>query len=213
MTTQAGLDTADALTTLELTPGFDVTYLPRKIEELLDATEKPLHRAILKNYLRHALLEISGYWEEILVPELTIDEPVYRIAERGAVHSLVGHEAVLGFYREVFETKTNVMAARATNMCVGDFGVVTEMVFAHMTPGAVLVGQDIGQPVDPDSHYLIQHNVMQNFVYTAGAKLIGERVYDDPVSYSYGKLIPSEVVTPEMAREQLAPFLSRAALD
>jgi hypothetical protein len=213
MTTHLDLVTADALTTLDLTPTFDVTFLPRKIEELLEITEKPLHRAIVRNYFRHALLEISGYWEDILVPELTIDEPVYRISERGVVHSLVGHEAVLGFYREVFETKQNVMAARATNMSVGDFGVITEAVFNHMTPGEILVGQDIGQEVDSDAHYLIQHNIMQNFVYTSDAKLIGERVYDDPASYTYTKLAPADVVTPELAREQLAPFLSRATLD
>lgn len=203
--TQVALATSDALTTLELTPTFDVTFLPRTIEQLLEETEKPLHRAILKNYLRHALLEISGFWEQILVPELTIHDPVYRIAERGVVHSLVGREAVLGFYREVFDTKQNVMAARATNMSVGDFGVITEAVFNHMTPGVILVGQDIGVDVDPNARYLIQHNIIQNFAYTHDAKLIGERVYDDPASYSYRKLTPADVVTPEMAREQLAP--------
>jgi hypothetical protein len=43
--------TSDAMTRLDLTTNFDVTYLPRKIEELIEQTEKPLHRAILKNYL------------------------------------------------------------------------------------------------------------------------------------------------------------------
>src|SRR5215831_13185240 len=70
--------TSDAMTRLDLTPNFDVTHLPRKIEELIEQTEKPLHRAILKNYLRRALLEISGYWEQILAPELTVLEPTYR---------------------------------------------------------------------------------------------------------------------------------------
>lgn len=213
MTTQLNVDTWDALTTLEPTPGFDVTLLPRKIEEVLAVTEKPLHRAIMKNYLRHALLEISGYWDQILVPELTIAEPAYRITERGQTHVLTGHDEVLGFYREVAETKQNVMAARAVNIAVDDFGVMTEAVFQHMTPGVILVGQDIGQEVDPNSHYRIQHNILQNFVYTHDAKLIGERVYDDPASYSYTKLGVSEVVTPDMAREQLAPFLLRATLD
>jgi hypothetical protein len=88
--------TSDAMTTLQLTPEFDVTYLPLRIEELLGRTADPLHRAILKNYLRHALLEISGYWDRILVPELTVDEPVYRVAEGGAVHVLTGRVAVEG---------------------------------------------------------------------------------------------------------------------
>jgi hypothetical protein len=50
MTAQLTRATSNAMTTLDLTPKFDVTFLPCKIEELLAETEKPLHRAILKNY-------------------------------------------------------------------------------------------------------------------------------------------------------------------
>jgi hypothetical protein len=39
------------------------------------------------------------------------------------------------------------------------------------------------------------------------------RIYDDPTGYQYEKLEPSDVVTPEMARAQLAPLLARATLD
>jgi hypothetical protein len=53
---------------------------------------------------------------------------------------------------------------------------------------------------DPHAHYLISHHIMQNFAYTSDAKLIGERVYNDPASYSYEKLAPADVVTPEIAR-------------
>ena len=205
--------TSDAMTRLDLTPNFDVTYLPRKIEELIEQTEKPLHRAILKNYLRHALLEISGYWEQILAPELTVPEPIYRIAERRQVHVLVGQAAVKSFYQLVAETRTNVMAARTLNMCVGDFGVVTEAVSSHMTPAAMIEPRELEAVSDPEAYYLISHNIMQNFAYTQDAKLIGERVYDDPTSYQYEKLERGDVVTPEMARAQLAPFLARATLD
>jgi len=201
--------TSDAMTRVDLTPNFDVTYLPRKIEQLIEQTEEPLHRAILKNYLRHALLEISGYWEQILAPELTVLEPTYPIAERGEVHVLVGQAAVKAFYRLVAETRTNVMAARTLNMCVGDFGVVTEAVWSHMTPAA----RELEAVNDPEAYYLISHNIMQNFAYTQDAKLIGERVYDDAASYQYEKLEPGDVVTPEMARAQLAPFPARATLD
>lgn len=200
--------TSDALTTMALTEQFDVTYLPREIERLLGGTEDPFHQAMLKNFLRHALLEISGYWDRILVPELTIGEPAYRISEAGTTHVLTGHDLVHEFYREVAETRTNVMAARALNMVVGDFGIVSEAVWNHMTPGTVLAGKVPG--IDPTATYLMSHNIMQNFAYTHGALLIGERVYDDPASYSYTKLAPAEVVTPEMAREQLAPYLERA---
>ena len=143
--------TSDAMTRLDFTPNFDVTYLPRKIEQLIEQTEEPLHRAILKNYLRHALLEISGYWEQIFAPELTVLEPTYRIAERGEVHVLVGQAAVKAFYRLAAETRTNVMAARTLNMCVGDFGVVTEAVWSHMTPAAMIRPGELEAVNDPEA--------------------------------------------------------------
>jgi hypothetical protein len=52
-----------------------------------------------------------------------------------------------------------------------------------------------------------------HFAYNQNAKLIGERIYDDAASYRYERLDVSAVVTPVMAREQLAPLLARATLD
>jgi hypothetical protein len=94
------LSTADALTLMRVPPKFDVTEWPRQVEAFLHATEKPLHRAILKNYLRHLLLEVAGYWDQIIVPELTIDEPMYRVGDRREMRVLSGKNAVEGFYRE-----------------------------------------------------------------------------------------------------------------
>jgi hypothetical protein len=51
------------------------------------------------------------------------------------------------------------------------------------------------------------------FAYTEDAKLIGERIYVDPASYTYEKLAPADVVTPEQARLDLAPLLDRATPD
>jgi hypothetical protein len=157
VTTHLASATSDALTNVDRTSKFDVTYLPRKIEELLEQTDKPLHRAILKNFLRHAVLEISGYWDRILVPELTIDEPVYRISERGDTHVLTGKSEVEGFYRRVFETRTNVMGTRALNLCVADFGVVMEAVFGHVVPGSQLRADEID--ADSGAYYLVSHHI------------------------------------------------------
>lgn len=206
------LDTADALTLMRVPPKFDVTEWPRQVEAFLQATEKPLHRAILKNYLRHLLLEVAGYWDRIIVPELTVDEPEYRVGDRGTVHVLSGRAAVEGFYRQTFETRQNVMGARTMNMGVEDYGVTTEAVWTHVVPGACL--KDHPVDADPNAWYLMNHHLFQIFTYTRDAqpKLISERIYDDPQSYSYEKLAPADVVTPEMARAQLAPFLARATL-
>ncbi len=207
------LRTADALTLMNVSPRFDVTEWPRQVERFLHNTENPLHRAILKNYLRHLLLEVSGYWNQIIVPELTVEEPMYRVGDRREMKVLTGKAAVEGFYREAFETRTNVMGARTMNMGVEDYGVTTEAVWTHVVPGATLTGHDID--ADPAAHYLMTHHLFQIFTYTSEARprLIAERIYDDPESYSYEKLAPAEVVTPEKARAQLAPFLARAMLE
>ena len=120
--------TNDALTTMAIPPKFDVTHWPRNVELHLERTERALHRAILKNYFRHILLEVSGYWDEIVVPELTIDDPQYRVGDRREMRVLTGKTAVEGFYLETFESGQNVMGARTMNMCVEDFGVTTEAV-------------------------------------------------------------------------------------
>jgi len=88
------------------------------------------------------------------------------------------------------------MGARTMNMCVGDFGVTTEAVWTHVVPGICLEDHGIG--ADPGAHYLMTHHLFQIFTYTKDArpKLIAERIYDDPESYSYEKLDPADVVTP-----------------
>jgi hypothetical protein len=153
MTAQLTRATSDAMTTLDLTPKCDVTFLPRKIEELLEETEKPLHRAILKNYFKHALLEISGYWDQILVPEPTIDEPVYRISERGVAHVLTGHTAVESFYREIAETRQNVMAARTLNICVISCKIVQVVLLmpdSKVTDAMIAMGYEEKPARDPN---------------------------------------------------------------
>ena len=207
------MPTADALTLMHVPAKFDVTKWPREVEAFLHKTTDPHHRAMLKNYLRHLLLEVAGYWDQIIVPELTVDEPMYRVGDRRQMHVLTGKAAVEGFYREAAETRQNVMGARTMNMGVDDYGVTTEAVWTHVVPGRCIADHGIG--ADPEAHYLMTHHLFQVFTYTNEhrPKLIAERIYDDPESYTYEKLDPHDVVTPELARAQLAPFLARATLD
>ena len=207
------MPTADALTLMHVPPKFDVTKWPREVEAFLDKTTNPFHRAMLKNYFRHLLLEVAGYWDQIIVPELTVDEPMYRVGDRRQVHVLSGKTEVEAFYRRAAETRQNVMGARTMNMGVDDYGVTTEAVWTHVVPGECLMDHDID--ADPKAHYLMTHHLFQIFTYTSETKpkLIAERIYDDPESYNYEKLAPIDVVTPEIARQQLAPLLARATLD
>ncbi|WP_327258356.1 hypothetical protein [Streptomyces sp. NBC_01240] len=118
--------------------------------------------------------------------------------------------AVEDFYRETYESRSNVMGARTMNMCVEDSGVTTEAYWAHVVPGEFL--HDHGADADADAHYLVNYNIFQVFAHTDEAQLIGERIYVDSAGYRYEKLPPKDVVTPEQARRELAPLLSRATL-
>lgn len=207
------MPTDDALTLMHVPEKFDVAKWPLEVEAFLHKTTNPHHRAMLKNYLRHLLLEVSGYWDQIIVPELTVDEPMYRVGDRREVAVLTGKAAIEDFYRRTAETRTNVMGARTMNMGVDDYGVTTEAVWTHVMPGVCLKDHNIG--ADPKAHYLMTHHLFQIFSYTneSRPKLIAERIYDDPESYTYEKLDPADVVTAELARELLAPLLARATLD
>jgi hypothetical protein len=55
---------------------LDIRQQNRAVESVLEATENPRHRYLLESYLRHRYLESAGRYEEILEPELTVDDPV-----------------------------------------------------------------------------------------------------------------------------------------
>ena len=196
----------------KLSTTFEVTRFPRQVERYLACTRHPYHRAILKNFLRHVLLEVSGFWDQILVPALTVDEPVYRIGHLGGTIVLTGRDKVESFYRQAFEAGTNVMGALAMNMCVEDFGVVTEARWAEIVPGAVVCEDHGIRGAALDGHYLVSHDIFQVFSYGRDARLTGKRVYDDPASYRYQKLAPRDVVTPADARRELDSLLARAVI-
>jgi hypothetical protein len=77
---------------------WDITRITAATDELLRTVENPRHRAILGNYRRHALLEVSGRYEEILTPAMTVAHPVYRLTEGPHTIVLDGHDQVREFY-------------------------------------------------------------------------------------------------------------------
>ncbi|MFF7633042.1 hypothetical protein ACFZB9_07795 [Kitasatospora sp. NPDC008050] len=70
----------------------DITTLTRGADLLLDRTENPLHRRILENYRRHALLEVTGRWREVVHdPAMIVDHPVYHYIEIPS-HDFISYE-------------------------------------------------------------------------------------------------------------------------
>jgi hypothetical protein len=189
-------------------PRFQVTKVMKAADDLLAVTEDPRHRAILENYRYHAVLEISGRWQEILVPELTVAEPNYKIMGPKGTAVLNGMDEVRAFYSAYDETGTTVFGAvdGSEKIAVADWGFASDSVFGHILPGKLVAEQGI-QVEDPEGWYLVTHRLGMFWPYDDDAKLIGEFVYDDLDSYQVEQIESSEAVTPEMAAEQLAPVV------
>ena len=52
-----------------------VTMFAGLEKQLQDIDDNPRHRAILKNYRRHGLLEVAGRYKELLAPDMTVEHP------------------------------------------------------------------------------------------------------------------------------------------
>lgn len=148
---------------------------------------------MLKNYRRHALLEVSGYWEDILVPEMTVDHPLYRLTERGKTFVCDGMDEVRAFYSDIVDRGANVFGALEEQVAVSDYGIFIEAVFA------------------PEGTYQISHRFAAAWPYRDG-RLVGEFVYDDTGSWRFAEVEPSALMTPAEARQVLAPYLEQSPL-
>jgi hypothetical protein len=186
---------------------WDITRITAATDELLRTVENPRHRAILTNYRRHALLEVSGRYEEILTPDMTVVHPVYRLTEGAQTIVLDGHQEVRDFYAGLVAVGAIVMGPVDEQLVVADWGFASECMFHHFMPGRLLMdGEDVDEP---DATYVVKHILAFHWPYDAECRLIGEHVYEDVASRRVEKVAPEDVITPARARELLAPQLER----
>ncbi len=188
---------------------FHVRDVVKAPDELLARTDNPRHRAILRNFRRHALLEVSGRWREILTPKMMVDHPVYRINENGRSIHLSGMAAIGNFYQDIADRGLNVFGPIEDQIMVSDWGLAIESLFGNHLPGHVLLeqGEDID---DPDAHYQLTHYVASFWPYDEDCRLIGEHIYEDAASRTIHRLEPHQVVTPAQAAQILTPLLDAA---
>jgi hypothetical protein len=172
--------------------------------ELLEATTQPLHRAILLNFWRHVHLEGAGEFEQIVAPDMMVDEPVYRVTWGANPAVITGKEGVVAFYNSVGEA---VLWHSDDRLAVADWGVCDELTFHQLAKGADL--KAVGYEVDDDDA-LYHVSSRQSFIwpYDDQARLAGERLYEDKTSLEIEEVSPDEAITParvqEIHREQLA---------
>lgn len=175
-------------------------------DRLLAATENPRHRAMLRAFRRHALLEIGGRWRELMQPGVLVDHPVYRINENGGSFVLDGREEVAAFYASMTEAGLTVFGPLSEQIAVADWGLAIESHFIHHLPGAALRAQGV-DVADPDASYQLTHYMASFWPFDDEVRLVGEHIYEDVASRSVVELDPAAVVTPAMAAAAVAPYL------
>ncbi|WP_433566706.1 hypothetical protein ACQP1O_16790 [Nocardia sp. CA-151230] len=188
---------------------FDVRDVPAATDARLAVTENPRHRHILENFRRHGLLEVSGLWQDILVPTMTVEQPLYRLMIGGRTCIFDGMDEVASFYRDTAAGRENVFGPLEEEIAVSDHGIFSEALFAHVVRGTSPMLAD--DDVDPDKVYQITHYIAMTWPYVNG-RLRGEHVYDDRDSRVITEVDESAITTPEEARRILAPYLADSPL-
>jgi hypothetical protein len=184
---------------------FDLRNMMQVAESMIPKVSSH-QRAILENYRMHALLEISGRYEEIFTPELTVDHPYYRTTSHLGTEHHDGRAAVISYYRRMIDGRSNVLWFDPEYLAVEDWGISTEVTINTFMPGrtAIASGHEID---DIDAIYLEHKWVMMRWPYNEQAKMIGENVYKAK-PHSIRKVAPEDVILPEQVTELLAPLLA-----
>ena len=172
--------------------------------KLLEATTKPLHRAILLNFWRHVHLEGAGEYDRILAPDMIVDHPVYRVTWGANPAVIEGKDGVRAFYNSVGEA---VLWHSDDRLAVADWGVCDEITFHQLAMGSDLrlIGYDVERA---DRLYHVYSRQAFIWPYDDRARLAGEHLYEDKTSLRIEEVDRSEAITParvrEIHRQQLA---------
>jgi hypothetical protein len=187
---------------------FDITKLNVAVHRLLEQTENPRHRYMLQAYDRHRLLEVSGRYEEIFAPQMTVEQPVYHFHALGLSTTVAGREEVEGLYAEWARTGQCVMFVEDEQLAVCDTFIASVIPVGYQQmPGAVL--RALGFDVDDEAAtYVYKASEQMIWPYDDRGRLIGEDVWEvEPEKAEIIKLDPADVITTAQAAELLAPLI------
>jgi hypothetical protein len=185
---------------------FDITKTNEAVRRLLEATTNSRHRYLLAAYDRHRNLEMAGRYEEIFVPEMTVEHPVYHFNAFGVEAILDGQQQVEAVYKQWTDSGQCVFYAGDEKLAVGDTMIVSTSTIYQQAPGELLAAA--GADVDAAATYLLANVQHMIWPYDDEGRLIGEDVWEiDPSKRQVIPLDPAEVLTAQQAAEQLAPLI------
>lgn len=177
------------------------------VENLLKITTNPHHRAILENQRLHALLEVTGNWEQILTPQMTVEHPHYCHSDGQRTHVYDGLDEVAEFYRGLADSGMAPMFGPIDEQfMVGDWGLAAHGLWGFQLPGSMAAAQGLDVD-DLDAHYYMTEMMTYVWPYDENARLVGENILEDPGTREFWKMDPADVITKEEAYAILTPML------
>ena len=187
---------------------YDITKIRTHVEGLIDKIENLHHRAILENYRMHAMLEVSGRYEEVLSPALTVEQPFYRVStpEDGfreydgmdAVHDLV--------YKPLADGEAAVFTKEREKLAVADWGFSQEYLIHNHLSGRAAIAKGLNV-ANVDAFYVESRWLSAHWEYDPSARLIGEHLYySAPVSVK--EVRKEDFLSPDNVRARLAPIIA-----
>lgn len=185
---------------------FDIRKNVLAADRLLATLTNPRHRRIIANYRRHAILEVSGAWEGIFDPQMTVANPEYHIDHTLFGGKPAGLERILEVYKALKDTKLNVIAVENEKILVGDHGFAHEADFYQYVRGAEAIEQGVAG-LDADSWYRVGAHVIGVWWYDEHARLLGEHGAQIGEA-QFVKIPEDEIITPEEAHDKLMPLLN-----
>ncbi len=175
-------------------------------DRLLAVTANPLHRQILENYRRHAILEVTGNWAEIFVPDMTVLEPAYTFDVTGLEGVKLTGDEVKGFYKALADQQLTVILVEDEQLMVSDWGLASESWFNIYERGSALIGQGL-TGYQPDGHYVMRQRLAMIWPFDSCGRLTGEHVFEAKAFQQVIEVAEDDFVTLEDARARLLPLL------
>jgi hypothetical protein len=206
----------------------DITKTNQAVRDLLDRTENPRHRFLLMAYDRHRNLEMAGRYEEILAPDMMVEDPVYHLHANGLRIKLEGQEKIKDLYRVWAATNQSVFYTESEEVSVSDHCITSMVVGYHQVSGRLLLENKILSYLpafvaeylldlafgrqnfneDRTSMYLYKSTLYMIWPYDDRGRLIGENIWEpEPRKAEIIKLAPADVLTTQEADRLLAPLI------
>jgi len=188
-------------------PKNDIATTISAADRLLETTENPLHRQILENYRRHAILEICGEWEGIFDADMMVEHPVYIFNITGMDGVVAdGANAVKDIYRNLAETQTCVMLVEDEQLWVDDWGFASDATFVTYLRGRDAIERGFTVE-DVDGYYREHQHFVMIWPYDDAGRLSGEHVYENKALHRLEQIALEEFITIDDARTRLLPLL------